>query len=308
MSIVGSPNDLKSYARFSQVTAYPFVIREYILLVLHPNLFLPDNRPISINTSRELRVPGQAPPPVSAQSSWVSYYSEPDSPYLVDSSEQRCGPFGYVSRREPKDALSVFSLLVNANSKLQGVANRRHLHPALLQYIGVIKGAIAAIFFVPREVQLSDKISSSTPPVPPLTSAQRSNVPAPPSPARPHGDGDDPHGGDTADPDYQSGGAEEGHSDLDFEDPYQDSGEDGSEEDDSEEDDEPDTINGLTFSEMETVLQRVSDGELSPEERAEAAMLMLGMAGGEFSSIFTPETPSDVENQVRLDVHRRSPR
>jgi len=306
MSIVGSLNDLESYARFSQVTAYPFVIREYILLVLHPDLFLPDNRPISINTSRELRVPGQTPPPVSDKSSWVSYYSEPDSPYLIDSSEQRCGPFGYVSRREPKDALSVFSLLVNANSKLQGVANRRHLHPALFQYIGAVKGAITAIFFVPREVQLSDKISSSTPPVPPLTLVQRPNVPTPPSPGGSHGDSDDPHGEDAEDLDYKS--AEEGHFDPGFEDHFQDSEEDDSEEDDSEEDDEPDTINGLTFSEMETVLQRVSDGELSPEERAEAAMLMLGMAGGEFLSLFTPETPSDVENQVRLDVHRRSPR
>ena len=49
----------------------------------------------------------------------------------------------------------------------------------------------------------------------------------------------------------------------------------------SEEDDEPDTINGPTFPEMETVIQRASDGTISAEERAEAAMLMLGMAGGE---------------------------
>jgi hypothetical protein len=31
---------------------------------------------------------------------------------------------------------------------------------------------------------------------------------------------------------------------------------------------------------METVLQRVSDGRISGHERADAAMLMLGMAGG----------------------------
>jgi hypothetical protein len=48
----------------------------------------------------------------------------------------------------------------------------------------------------------------------------------------------------------------------------------------TEEDDEPDTINGLTFPEMKTVLHRVSDGTVPDLERAESAMLMLGMAGG----------------------------
>ena len=43
---------------------------------------------------------------------------------------------------------------------------------------------------------------------------------------------------------------------------------------------EDDTINGLTFPEMRTVLQRVSDGTTSDSERAVAAMLMFGMAGG----------------------------
>ena len=51
--------------------------------------------------------------------------------------------------------------------------------------------------------------------------------------------------------------------------------------DSEEDDDDPETINGLTFSEMEIVLKKVSDGEASGEERADAAMLMLGMAGGE---------------------------
>lgn len=53
--------------------------------------------------------------------------------------------------------------------------------------------------------------------------------------------------------------------------------------------DGPDTVNGLTFPEMEIVLNRVSDGRISGEERAEAAMLMLGMAGGKFS--FPSTTP-----------------
>ena len=51
-------------------------------------------------------------------------------------------------------------------------------------------------------------------------------------------------------------------------------------------DDDPDTINGLSFSEMDTLLQQVSDGKISGEERADAAMMMLGMAGGELSLLF----------------------
>ena len=38
-------------------------------------------------------------------------------------------------------------------------------------------------------------------------------------------------------------------------------------------------VNGLTFSQMETVLKKVSDGTISEQERAKAALLMLGMAG-----------------------------
>ena len=50
---------------------------------------------------------------------------------------------------------------------------------------------------------------------------------------------------------------------------------------------EPDTINGLTFPEMRTVLQRVSDGTIQDRDRAESAMLMLGMAGGEVLLLHT---------------------
>ena len=50
-------------------------------------------------------------------------------------------------------------------------------------------------------------------------------------------------------------------------------------EEDESEDDEPGMINGLTFPQMEAVLQKVSDGTISGQERARAAMFMLGMAG-----------------------------
>ena len=73
--------------------------------------------------------------------------------------------------------------------------------------------------------------------------------------------------------DVVEGGRPNSH--MDFEDP-----DDDDDDYDDEDDDVPDTINGLTFPEMEAVMQRVSDGSISDQERAEAAMVMLGMAGG----------------------------
>ena len=58
-----------------------------------------------------------------------------------------------------------------------------------------------------------------------------------------------------------------------------------------EEDEGPDMINGLTIPEMETVLQQASDGTISAEERVEAAMLMLGMAGGELLLLLPFHSP-----------------
>jgi hypothetical protein len=98
----------------------------------------------------------------------------------------------------------------------------------------------------------------------------------------------DIEGQDPSDISRRGGGvveAEHSGSDMDFNDSDDDS------EEDSEEDDDPNTINGLTPSEMETVLQRVSDGTISADERTEAAMLMLGMAGGELSIPSTVSFP-----------------
>jgi len=51
-------------------------------------------------------------------------------------------------------------------------------------------------------------------------------------------------------------------------------------------------INGLTLQEMETVIQRGSDGTISAEERTEAALLMLGMARGEALSLSNQDSTS----------------
>jgi len=103
-------------------------------------------------------------------------------------------------------------------------------------------------------------------------------IPKSPSQARPPnlaGGGSDLQGELSLHLDPQDGDiviVKEGHPnlDIDFEEPGYDSEEDG----------EPDTINGRTFPEMR------SDGKISDRERAEAAMLMLGVAGGTLFNTF----------------------
>lgn len=236
----------------------PFVVQKLTLLVLRPDIFLPDNQPLSILNAvhRTFRNPGGDKPPKALRSSWTSFYSEPNGIWLLDSSNQWFSEFDFTSRRQSQDSISAFAMLVNANSKLQNIM-RTPQYPELEGYAYAVKNAVDAIFHVPENAQ----------PVPTFPAAHSPNITIPGPSSK--------SGRDTRD-----GGVDEGHSDFanDF---------DKTEEYSSEEDDEPDTINGLTFPEMKTVLQRVSDGTISDRERAEAAMLMLGMAGCEFFVPFT---------------------
>jgi hypothetical protein len=189
--------------------------------------------------------------------------------FLVDSSSAWFEAFDFKSLREQKDSLSIFALLVNANSKLQSVVQTSENY-IIRQYARLVVNAVAAIFHVPKEVR--DQTPSLIPPVPALPPPYHADI-AVAGPSFQTGRDRDP-----GDFDREGGGAVgEGHSNF-----ANDVQEYGFEEDEDEEDDEPDTINGLTFPEMRVVLQRVSDGTISDNERAEAAMLMLGMAGGEF--------------------------
>jgi len=199
---------------------------------------------------------------------------------LVDASGRQFDEFNFKSLRNPEDRPSIFSLLVNANSKLQsavGPSNPRDL----AVYISLVQGVVEEIFYVPGQIQYQP--SPLTPPVLLPPSGQDSNNTT--SSPQSRGSGGDRQGRDSMDLDRQdSGSVEEVPSNMDtgFEDPSHDREEDDEENDeDDEEDEDPDTINGLTFPEMRIVLQRVSDGTISGKERAEAAMLMLGMAGGE---------------------------
>jgi len=280
------------------MTKYPFIVTDCVLIVLRPDLFLPDNRPILINTDRALRAPREGIP-LSDKSSWVPHRPTNDSPYLVDASNRQFTRFEFKSLRNPEDCPSIFSLLVNADSKLQSVEGPSNPDD-LKTFIRVTRNIVGEIFHVPG-VQGQPLPRASL--VSPSPSAEDSDDTITPTPTRPPGSGDDRRGRDSMDLGLQGGGSVE-ESSYDA-------------EEDDEEDEDPDTINGLTFPEMRTVLQRVSDGTISDEERAEAAMLMLGMAGGalftllHFAPLFLiPDTRSSVSaGDLSTDPHigRTSP-
>lgn len=250
------------------MTVDPFVLQKFSLLVLRSDMFFPDSRPLMINTVRALRDPGQLKPNPAQRSSWIPLYSQSPLAFPVTSSGRSFYDFDFISLRQPQEFPSVFALLVNANSKLHNITGLTGSvsNPALLQFAHVVTEAVAAIFHVPKEVL--DQTPSLIPTVPALPSAHYSRVR---TPGMSSGSG-------------REGNVHEGQHPIDLE--RQESGvvEEGGdnvEDHDFEEDNEPDTINGLTFSEMRTILQRVSGSTMSDSERGEAAMLMLGMAGGE---------------------------
>ena len=265
----------------------PFVVRKYVLLVLRPNLFLPENRPVFINTHRVLRDPGGAPLTESDAPVWTEYRLKPNCCHFVDSSDRELTEFDYISKRGQGDDLSVFSLLVNANSKLQAASKRSGYPYHLNGYIDLVPFAIKAIFYAPPELERPPSLWSVLSPPPDLdvtNPEQRSDTTTPDPSTQSHGDGG-LRGQDRMNLESKDGsGVVEDHlvSDTD----YEESGSDS---------EEGDMINGLTFPEMETVLRRVSDGTISDHERAEAAMLMLGMAGGQlllFCDALLSLTPS----------------
>ncbi|KAJ6590672.1 hypothetical protein DFH09DRAFT_1307207 [Mycena vulgaris] len=88
------------------------------------DIFLPDNQPFLINTAPELRSPG--------------------GPLLAKSARSS-------SKRSPDDAHSLFSLLVNANAKLQALPAQ--VNPIIAQYRNVLDLAMLAIFYISGSLQ-----------------------------------------------------------------------------------------------------------------------------------------------------------
>ncbi|KAJ6541764.1 hypothetical protein B0H19DRAFT_1174572 [Mycena capillaripes] len=128
----------------------PFVVKDCVILVLRPAQFLPDNKRIHINTERKLRAPGADRPSVSAVASWVVHHLEPGSPYLVNDSGHPLHSLPFKTNRTDENALSIFSLLVNAHYKLKAIEEEDDIHPDVVDYADAIETLFPLIFYTPK--------------------------------------------------------------------------------------------------------------------------------------------------------------
>ncbi|KAJ6508896.1 hypothetical protein C8R45DRAFT_459319 [Mycena sanguinolenta] len=129
-------------------TNYPFVVDSLVILVLRPGLLLPENEPILINTERPLRPRGASLPAASLFTSWHLHRIVPGSPLLFNiRTSKPLDTLTFKTERPVEDALSMFSLLVNAYYKLRSVIPSPAEQPkAVVDYLIAIKALFALIF------------------------------------------------------------------------------------------------------------------------------------------------------------------
>lgn len=176
--------------------------------------------------------------------------------------------FPFRTTRNPDDALSIFSLLLNVDAKLQALPAA--VHPTIEEIRTAVQAVIKLIFFIPDLLQDPGPYPnrSFVPPTPQQTSVLGAALPRGTS-ARTdafHADLEPGHGGATEALDLGSVGS------------------DSESESDSASGQSPNAVNGLSPEQIDTIVDQVSDGTLSDGARAQAAMMMLGMAGSELSS------------------------
>ena len=103
----------------SQLLDYHFIIEECVLLVLRPDLFPLENCLLMMNPRCALGTPGG--PALAEGPSQTLDRVQRNNPYLINSSGKKFKEFDYESKRCQGQGTSVFSLLVDANPKLQAV-------------------------------------------------------------------------------------------------------------------------------------------------------------------------------------------
>jgi hypothetical protein len=143
-----------------------------VVLVLRPHLFLPDNKPILINTERALRACGGPLPPASAPTSWVPHYIQEGNPFLVDNSGNKLLTLPFTTNRTADNTLSIFCLLINAYYKLTSLPSFPQSPPEVDDYLAELIHLFPLIFFVPPAYLPGPFPSGSEPPLPTSLHAQ----------------------------------------------------------------------------------------------------------------------------------------
>ncbi|KAJ7888841.1 hypothetical protein B0H13DRAFT_2533119 [Mycena leptocephala] len=138
----GAPRNLDT-------TIDPFVVKTCVVLVLRPHLFLPDNKPILINTKRALRACGGPLPPASAPTSWVPHYIQEGNPFLVDNSGNKLLTLPFTTNRTADNTLSIFCLLINAYYKITSLPVEPRFPLEVYDFLAELETLFYLIFYIP---------------------------------------------------------------------------------------------------------------------------------------------------------------
>ncbi|KAJ7510324.1 hypothetical protein B0H11DRAFT_1958535, partial [Mycena galericulata] len=285
----------------------PFVIKQLVVIIIRPAMFLPRNeRILLLDKSARALVPldhhGVIPPEEDGDS-WKPYgISKTDPSQLADSQGVYWDPPN-IMERAVEHALSVFAVIVNAQSKFVGLDNS---NVAKIRWEFILESVVNEIFFVPKNFQddntqvlpltistnmteqSSTEVNLNTP-VADLDTSEQMNPKNASTQNVLHDHNSEPKAWEGSQEDDESSSSSSLDSlihkntpdtprikAVDEAEPCEDCGPVFDSEDD---DDDDDLINGLTPDEMRTLLGVMSDGNASASARVDSALLVLGMAG-----------------------------
>ncbi|KAJ7088625.1 hypothetical protein C8R44DRAFT_819171 [Mycena epipterygia] len=117
------------------------------VILPYPTLFLSESMPLAI-----LSNPTLPDSPLPSTPKWKQWFTS-SSIYLVDADGNRRPPFKHTSSREPHENISVFAMIVNADSKIQHALSHRpkgHAVPqGLTSLARTVHKFVQQIFFDP---------------------------------------------------------------------------------------------------------------------------------------------------------------
>ncbi|KAJ7682352.1 hypothetical protein DFH06DRAFT_1314569 [Mycena polygramma] len=158
-------------------SVFPEILWDVILPF--PAFFHAEGNPLGIlsnPTPPRSELPAAAP-------IWEQYMTRPDSIYLVDKEGNRRPPFTHITSRTPEEELSVYAMILNADSKLKhALLSHLTLPPGLQELAELVHTFVEAIFYDPllhledatpldmeRQYVLIPSASSTTSPAPATT-------------------------------------------------------------------------------------------------------------------------------------------
>ncbi|KAJ8503091.1 hypothetical protein ONZ45_g11159 [Pleurotus djamor] len=257
----------------------PYVVTALELLVLYDE-FLPEGQSLAILPGNFRSKERSSLETSELQSRHQHWYVYPGGRSLGNRGyTERLPAITGINARPSDDKLSIFSIIINAASKIR-CWNEYNKTPLLAvsrisEFVGVVSELRDLIFFTPptltntvpegMPIPASPYTHSDPNDVTPTGSLSSGSMVPPIQHSLPVDESTPMDTREDADPLAENGDDDENGGDFDS-------------EDDDDSDSETGSTYNLTPEEVKILGQRASDGSLSPAERADNAMLLLGMA------------------------------